>query len=51
MKRKMLLATALLPFAMMLVSCVIVPTNSHVNLSAAQTPGAQPVIGSLRRVR
>ena len=33
MKRKMLLATALLPIALALASCVIVPTNSHVNLS------------------
>ena len=37
MKRKKLLATALLPIALMLASCVIVPTNSHVNLSAADT--------------
>ena len=37
MKRKLLLATALLPMALMIASCVIVPTNSHVNLSDADS--------------
>ena len=37
MKPAKLLATALLPIALMLASCVIVPTNSHVNLSDADS--------------
>ena len=37
MKTAKLLATALLPIALMLASCVIVPTNSHVNLSDADS--------------
>jgi predicted acylesterase/phospholipase RssA len=37
MKPAKLLATALLPMALMLASCVIVPTNSHVNLSDADS--------------
>ena len=37
MKPAKLLAMALLPTALMLASCVIVPTNSHVNLSDADS--------------
>ena len=37
MKPAKLLAMALLPIALMLASCVIVPTNSHVNLSDADS--------------
>jgi hypothetical protein len=51
MKRAKLLAMALLPIALMLASCVIVPTNSHVNLSTRiQGSRAQPVIGRLHRL-
>jgi len=37
MKPAKLLAMVLLPIALMLASCVIVPTNSHVNLSDADS--------------
>ena len=37
MKPAKLLAMALLPIALMLASCVIVPTNSHVNFSDADS--------------
>ena len=37
MKRTKLLVTALLPIALMVASCVIVPINSHVNLSDADS--------------
>ena len=39
-------ATALLPILLMLASCVIVPTNSHVNLSAADPTVPAPAPSS-----
>jgi len=46
MLRRKLLSSTLIAIALMLVSCVIVPKNSHVNLSADDSTLPKPAAGS-----